>query len=231
LKPLALPAIGNLAVAQFGWTIGLAVVAAVVSYVVIQIGRAAERVTRRRPFVFVPAAGILVACFAILFAQTTDQPDLAVLFSGSRALSPVVEQGATLSMGALAALVLFKGLAWGVSMGSFRGGPVFPAIFMGTAGGLLASNLPGLPEGAAVAVVMGATVAAVLRLPLASVVIALLLTSSAGPSASPLIILAVVISHLVADRLFARNAATPDNARDVGAPAASEPAPATTTAS
>jgi H+/Cl- antiporter ClcA len=127
--------------------------------------------------------------------------------------------------------VLFKGLAWGVSMGSFRGGPVFPAIFMGTAGGLLASNLPGLPEGAAVAVVMGATVAAVLRLPLASVVIALLLTSSAGPSASPLIILAVVISHLVADRLFARNAATPDNARDVGAPAASEPTPATTTAS
>lgn len=91
-------------------------------------------------------------------------------------------------------------------MASFRGGPVFPAIFLGTAGGLLASHVPGLPNGAAVAIVMGATIAAVLRLPLASVVIALVLTSSAGAAASPLIIVTVVISHLVVQGLFARHA-------------------------
>jgi hypothetical protein len=39
-----------------------------------------------------------------------------------------------------------------------------PAIFVGTVGGLLAPHLPGFLQGAAVATVMAATVAAVLRL-------------------------------------------------------------------
>jgi hypothetical protein len=56
----------------------------------------------------------------------------------------------------LVLLLACKGLAWGALMGSFRGGPVFPAIFVGTVGGLLASHLPGFPEGAAVATVMAA---------------------------------------------------------------------------
>jgi H+/Cl- antiporter ClcA len=86
-------------------------------------------------------------------------------------------------------------------MGSFRGGPVFPAIFVGTVGGLLASHLPGFPEGAAIAVVMAATIAAVLRLPLAAVVIALLLTSSAGLAVTPLIIVAAVVSYVLAEML------------------------------
>jgi hypothetical protein len=95
-------------------------------------------------------------------------------------------------------------VAWGVSMGSFRGGPVFPAIFVGTVGGLLASHLPGFPEGAAVATVMAATVAAVLRLPLASVVIALTLSSSAGADATPLIIVAAAVSYIMVDVLEGR---------------------------
>jgi chloride channel protein, CIC family len=86
-------------------------------------------------------------------------------------------------------------------MGSFRGGPVFPAIFVGTIGGLLASHLPGFPEGAAIATVMAATIAAALRLPLAAVVIALLLTSSAGAAITPLIIVATVVSYLLVEML------------------------------
>jgi chloride channel protein, CIC family len=86
-------------------------------------------------------------------------------------------------------------------MGSFRGGPVFPAIFVGTIGGLLASHLPGFPEGTAIATVMAATIAAALRLPLAAVVIALLLTSSAGAAITPLIIVATVVSYLLVEML------------------------------
>ena len=86
-------------------------------------------------------------------------------------------------------------------MGSFRGGPVFPAIFVGTIGGLLASHLPGFPEGPAIATVMAATIAAVLRLPLAAVVIALLMTTSAGIAVTPLIIVATVVSYLLVEAL------------------------------
>jgi hypothetical protein len=44
-----------------------------------------------------------------------------------------------------------KALAYGVSLGSFRGGPVFPAMFVGAAGGIALSHFggcrwwPGLP--------------------------------------------------------------------------------------
>jgi H+/Cl- antiporter ClcA len=201
IKPLMLPSIGDLTVPMFAWAVVLAVLAAVVGHAVVRGGRAAHKVVAPRPLLLVPAAGIVVAGCAIAYAQITGDTENAVLFSGSRALTPVVRQSAALGAGTLTALVLFKGVGWSVSMGSFRGGPVFPAIFLGTAGGLVASYLPGLPKGAAVAIVMAATVVAVLRLPLASVVIALLLTSSAGAAASPLIILAVVTSYLVVGRL------------------------------
>ena len=62
-----------------------------------------------------------------------------------------------------------------------------------TAGRLLASYLPSLPDGAAIVIAVGAVVVAVLRLPPAAVVLTLLLTSGAGTSVTPLIIMAVVI--------------------------------------
>ena len=49
-------------------------------------------------------------------------------------------------------MIAFKGLAWTISLASFRGGPVFPALFLGAAAGLLASHLAGFDQTAAVAV-------------------------------------------------------------------------------
>ena len=48
-------------------------------------------------------------------------------------------------LAALLLLLACKGIAYGLSMSSFRGGPVFPAMFLGAAGGIAASHLPGLP--------------------------------------------------------------------------------------
>ena len=53
--------------------------------------------------------------------------------------------GASWGAATLAALLLFKGLAYTVSLGSlFRGGPVFPALFLGVTAGILLSTL--VPE-------------------------------------------------------------------------------------
>ena len=60
-------------------------------------------------------------------------------------------------------LILFKGLGYSISLGSFRGGPTFPAIFLGAAGGILASHLPGFSITAAVAVGIGTGVTAILQ--------------------------------------------------------------------
>ena len=89
-------------------------------------------------------------------------------------------------------------------MGSFRGGPTFPALFVGAVGGLLAAHLPGFSETPAVAALMGATAVAILRLPLSSVVIAMLLTSRAGLATAPIIIVAVVASYITIETLSAK---------------------------
>lgn len=203
LNPLDLPAMGELTVVEICWTVLVAAVAAVACVLFFQCGRTVERFVAKRPMVIVPVAGLVVAGLAVGYAAITGQPAYTVLFSGSKALAPVVEQGTGLAVGTIALLYLFKGVAWSVSLGSFRGGPVFPAIFMGGVGGVLASNLPGFPLGAAVPAVMAATIAGALRLPLASVLITLLLTASAGAGIAPLAIIGMVVSYLIVTRLSA----------------------------
>jgi H+/Cl- antiporter ClcA len=201
--PLELAGMGNLTLVQVGWTIALAIVTAVSACGVTEVGRRVHRLAVARPFIVTPLAGVVVAVLAIVFGLSGQSVD-AVLFSGSSALVPLVDQAATLSVGTMASLLLLKGIAWSISMGSFRGGAVFPAIFMGTVGGFLASHLPGLPEGAAVAAVMAASVTAILRLPLSAVVIAAGLTASTGPTSLTLVVISVVVAHVAANKIIDR---------------------------
>jgi hypothetical protein len=141
------------------------------------------------------AAALVVGILAIAFGQTTDQSSYLVLFSGQEGLNPLVGSPA-LPMSTLALLLLFKGLAWSASLGSFRGGPTFPALFLGATGGLLAAHLPGFSETPAVAVLMAAACVSILRLPLSTVIIVLALTSGAGLGVSSLIIISVVVAYV-----------------------------------
>jgi H+/Cl- antiporter ClcA len=203
ISPLSLPAYPEPNLAAFAWTIVLAVAVAVVVFVIIQIGRRAEGLVSRRPLVVIPVAALVVAGLAIAFGQISGQPANLVLFSGQDAMGSVVNKAATLSVSTLALLILFKGLAYGLSLGSGRGGPTFPAMFLGIVGGLLASHLPGFAETPAVAALMGAATVSILRLPLASVILALVV-SQAGLATAPLIIVAVVVAYITVRLLSAR---------------------------
>ena len=203
LYPLQLADMGDLTAAQIIWTIPVAVVVAALVFVVLTIGRAVARIVFPHPLVLLPVVGVAVAVLAVLFTFT-GETSYTVLFSGSKALAPVVEQGATLPVSTLGWLLLLKGAAWSLSMGAFRGGAVFPAIFLGTVGGLIADRLPGLAQGAAVAIVMAAAIVSVLRLPLSSVVIATALVSGAGPASATLVVISVVVAYIAIDRIFDR---------------------------
>jgi H+/Cl- antiporter ClcA len=196
LVPLQLPHFSGVTWEEIGWTIALGLAGAVITQVVRRIGLTGAQFFAKKPFVLIPVAGLVVAGLAILFAETTTHGVNEVLFSGQDALPGLVNNAATWSLGALAMLLLCKGLAWGVSLGSFRGGPTFPAIFLGAAGGIAASHLPGMPMTPAIAVGMGVMVVAFLKLPLSAVVIATALTSSAGLAVGPLIIIGVVVAYL-----------------------------------
>ena len=201
---LSLPPFTRPTVADFGWTILLALLVAVGCVAIVALGRGVHPVVMRRPYVFLPVAGLAVSALAIVFEQTTDKGVEQVLFSGQDALGPLTADPAAWSLGALAALVAFKGIAWGISLGSFRGGPTIPAMFLGAAAGVMASRLPGFDVTPAVAVGMAAAVVAVLHLPLSAVVLASLLTSKAGLADTPLIIVGVVVAYLVTMALSAR---------------------------
>ena len=167
-------------------------------------------IAKARPFLVLPAAGLLVAGLAIAFSQATSHSVNEVLFSGQDQLPGLVAQAGTYSVGALALLLLCKGAAYSLSLGSFRGGPTFPAMFLGAAAGIMASHLPGFPLTAGVAVGIAAGVSSVLRLPLSAVVIASVLTAKSGDGVEPLIIVGSVVAIVVTLLLSGRRTASPE---------------------
>jgi H+/Cl- antiporter ClcA len=220
LSPLALPPAPELTLSDFAWAMLLAVLTAIAVRAIIEIAWRTEKIVLVRPFVLIPTAGLAIGILAILFAQVTGQPADTVLFSGQDAMSSVATLAPTLSAATLLALLLFKGLAWAVSLGGFRGGPTFPAIFLGMVGGLALANLVGASETTMVAIGIGAATVSMLRLPLASVLLATVL-ADAGLTVAPVIVVAVVVAYIVTERLGARRGSAPDPA-----PKAAGPAPA-----
>jgi H+/Cl- antiporter ClcA len=214
LSPLALPDFARPDVTDFAWTIPMAVAIAVACFAVFELAKRLQPVVMARPFLLLPVAGLAVAGLAIAFSETADQDVSYVLFSGQAQLPGLVAGAGSWSVTALGLLLAFKSLAWSISLASFRGGPTFPGLFLGVAAGLVASHLPGLAMTPAVAVGMGAAMVAVLQLPLASVVLATLLTSQAGAGVEPLVILGVVVAFITTTALRRRAAGEDDEAPD-----------------
>jgi hypothetical protein len=222
LGPLDLPQFDQPTFVEFGWALALSVVVALAAHIILRLGRETERIATPRPVAAAIIVGLLVAGLAFLFGETTDESPLGVLLSGQDQLPALVARAGALSLSTLMLLTVCKGVAYGLCMGSFRGGPTFPAIFLGTAGGIIAAGLPGLSTTPAVAICMAAATVTILRLPLSSIVLAILLTAGAGVGSAPLIIVAVVVAHMTTLGIRSRQrqrAAEPEVALGDHAPA------------
>ncbi|HKA82507.1 MAG TPA: chloride channel protein [Acidimicrobiales bacterium] len=212
-----LPAAGTPTIAEFGWAIAIGVVAAPVGLGIRKLARSLQPHVERRILMLTPVAGLAIAGLAIAFGQVSDKSSSLVLFSGQDALGPFLDDAASYSIGALVLLLVCKTLAYGVSLSSFRGGPIFPALFVGAVGGVALSHLPGLDPVAGAAMGMGAMVVVMLGLPLSAVLLATLLLGSDGLDVTPLVIIAVAIAYVATERLVPAPAAS-------AAPAAPAPA-------
>jgi H+/Cl- antiporter ClcA len=73
---------------------------------------------------------------------------------------------------------------------------VFPSMFLGAAGGLAMSHLPGLTTVGGMAMGIGAMCAVMLRLPITAVLLATLLFYADGVAVMPLVIVAVVVAYV-----------------------------------
>jgi H+/Cl- antiporter ClcA len=211
-----LPEYGSVRVADIGLTIVVAIVVAIVVLAARRVGSVAfHRIGGRLPVLLV--GGLLVGAIAVVFHETSGKPLSLVLFSGESGLSDLLTQT---SAGVLVGLVLAKGLAYAISIGAgFRGGPVFPALFVGVAVATVAHVADTkFAVTAAVSVGVAAAIAAALRTPFTAVVLAALLVGTPGVHTVPLAIIAAVVAWLIALAASGSVAAQPETPSEPPAP-------------
>src|SRR3954467_9966323 len=214
-----LPAFDHLTVAMFGWALLLGALAPFLGRGISWLAVAVRARVEPRMLLLTPVLGLTIGALAIGFAEATGKDASFVLFSGQSALGPLVDHSTEWSIGALLLLAACKAVAYALSLSSFRGGPVFPAVFIGAAGGVLASHLPGLPLIPAVAMGIGAMCTVMLTLPLTATLLATLLLGADGVQAMPVVIVAVVVAYVVTARITPVPEATAAAEPDVATPA------------
>ncbi len=191
-----LPTVAHPTPSELGWAVALGLAGAVAGAAVHRGGRWLRDRSSGRVRWTAPAAGLAVGALAVAFAHATGKPSSDLLFSGQTLVGGLISSAATWTVGALLALLALKGLAYCISLSNFRGGPIFPSLLLGAAGGEAASHLPGMSLVPAVAMGMGALCVAMLRLPVASVALPTILLSHDGLAVAPVVIVAVVVAFV-----------------------------------
>jgi H+/Cl- antiporter ClcA len=201
---LALPDVGatTLDLADLVFVVPLAAAVALLMHVVTLLGRRVAGAAKPRPVLVAVSAGLLTGALAAVFALVTGRSPVEVLMSGQESLPGLVEQ--TWPVGVLVLLLLCKGAAYGLCLGAFRGGPTFPAIFLGGVLGVLVGHLGDLGTVPGLAICMAAAMVAILRLPVTSVLLVVLLLGPAATSQMPVVMLATVTSLVVVETLDRR---------------------------
>ncbi|MFE1443690.1 chloride channel protein [Streptomyces sp. NPDC058739] len=182
---------------DFLWGIPVAALVALVVAGAHRIGYGTETWTgrhkARRTVAVAVAAGVCLSAYAVI---TGRNPQEAAL-SGQAALGQLAADPQSWSVGALVALVVCKGLAWGISLGALRGGPIFPSVLLGGASAMAFSGLAGLGPTPALALGITAAAAVVTRLPLTSAVLTTLLLGGDAYDQMPLIVISSVVATVV----------------------------------
>jgi len=209
-----IPSFSGIRVSQILWAVAIGILAAALGTAIKLGAKRLEAVVAGRRLLLTPLVGLGVALAAIAFQAVTDHGTEQVLFSGESSLGPLILNAGSWSAGALVALVAFKGIAYCLSLSAFRGGPTFPAMFIGAALGMALSHLAGLPMIAGVAMGIGAMAVTMLGLPLTSVLLTAVFLQADEIALMPLIIVAVVVAYVASVRFMpvpavAAAAATP----------------------
>lgn len=190
----------------------LAAAVAVVSYLALRSGYLVSRLATKSGLWTLLLSGAVVGLCSWFVVFTTGQSHELVLFAGNGAMLSYLAPPTM-----LAAVVVFasKFIAYAFCLGGgFRGGVLFPAIALGTmmAGiTVLIVGTDGMPALAAVAI--AAATAGSLGKPFTALVMAVLLTASAGSAVTvPAIVGAIVgmLVNLYLNGRFSPKAATPD---------------------
>lgn len=189
------------------WGLPMAAALAVLVHLLFTAGRLTARYVAVRTVPRTAAAALGVGALASLYTLITDRTPADVASSGQATMAELASDPHAWGIGALLAVLLCKATGYALCLGSLRGGPIFPALFLGAAAGTLLAPLPGLGFAPALAAGMAAAATASLRLPVSSVVLVVLLLGTA--EVIPLVILAAVTAFVITELLPAAPAPHP----------------------
>jgi H+/Cl- antiporter ClcA len=150
------------------------------------------------------SGGLAVGLIAQLSSAFGADPQ-DVLFSGQRGVPVLVAEN---SIKIVIVLLVAKAIAYGVSLGSgFRGGPIFPAVFLGVALTSIIEIVFGVSPTLAVSVGAAAGMGAQTRLLFAPILFAMLLVGTNGTATVSAAVLASAAAWLAGTALDRRAAA------------------------
>jgi H+/Cl- antiporter ClcA len=196
---LALPSVPpaeSPTLATLSWGVPMGVACAMLCWLILWVARWLRPLVHRNRLLVTTALGLLVGLIAMGYQLVSDEPFDLVLFSGQDTLPDLVEHAGGATVGGMLLLAACKSLAYGLSLSAFRGGPVFPALFIGGALGIAVSGLPGMDLAPAIAMGIGAMSCAMLRLPLTATLLAVILMGKDGVVVTPQVIVAVVTAFV-----------------------------------
>lgn len=184
-------------IATMLWALPVGVGCALLGWLIRSIGLSLRPVVHVNRVLVTSLLGAGIGAIAMAYQLASDHSFTQVLFSGQDALPELVAHATDYSIGVLLLLAACKTLAYGLALSAFRGGPVFPAMFIGAVLGIAVSGLPGMDLAPAIGMGIGAMSAAMLQLPLTSTLLATLLLGADGVSVTPQVVVAVVTAFLV----------------------------------
>jgi H+/Cl- antiporter ClcA len=198
--------------ATLGWALVMGVAGALLGWLIRSVGLWLRPIVHLNRVLVTAALGLLIGVTAMAYQLISGRSFTQVLFSGQDALPELVEHAADYSLGVMILLIACKAIAYGLSLSAFRGGPVFPSMFIGAAVGIAASALPGMNLAAGIGMGIGAICAAMLRLPLTSTLLAVLLMGVDGVAVTPQVVIAVAVAFVISNLLPAPGPKTPEAA-------------------
>lgn len=175
--------------------VGVAIVAGLVAVTARHGGKLVHNVAQRRTSL-APLGAAALATLVLLLADLLSIDQSQVLFSGSAAMADVV---AETSIAVALFVLLAKWVVFASALGSgFRGGPIFPAAFLGVTVGVIAHLLiPELNVSALAAAGIAASAAAFIKLPATGALLGAVLIAGTGPAIAPFAIFGAVIGFVV----------------------------------
>jgi len=192
LLEIDLPSYTGVELAHVFEALAVAAVAAAVGMLLIAALRAVQRLLRPvagRTVLKATLGGIGIGVIALVAGEET-------LFSGEHELEVLLSDPEAYGAGTLILILAGKILALALSLETgFRGGRIFPVLFIGATVGFIASDLfERVPLAVAVACGMAGAAVAIMRLP---VFIALMVAFFAAPATIPLIVLACIVGYVL----------------------------------